>query len=128
MSEEKVKSRSAVLEIIKSVIVAVILSLIFILLAALLIKVCNIKTSSIPIINQVIKGVSVLAACLLCLKTPTNGWLKGIVVGIVYIIIAFVLFSLLDGAFEFSLKLLNDAAIGTVTGCLSGIIAANIRK
>ena len=128
MSEEKVKSRSAVLEIIKSVIVAVILSLILILLAALLIKVCNIKTSAIPIINQVIKGVSVLAACLLCLKTPTNGWLKGIVVGIVYIIIAFVLFSLLDGAFEFSLKLLNDAAIGTVTGCLSGIIAANIRK
>lgn len=128
MSEEKVKSRKPVFEIVKSVIVAVILSLVLILLAALLIKVCNIPTSAIPVINQVIKAVSVLVACLLCLKVPQNGWLKGIAVGLMYIVIAFVIFSLLDGAFDWSLKILNDVAIGSVTGAVSGIIAANIRK
>lgn len=128
MSGEKIQSRSALFEVIKSVIVAVILSLALILLAALLIKVCNIPTSAIPIINQVIKGVSVLVACLFCLKTPANGWVKGIFVGLMYIVIAFVIFSLLDGGFEWSLKILNDMAIGSVTGFLSGIIAANIRK
>ncbi len=128
MSGEKVKTHSAVFEIIKSVIVAVIISLALILLAALLIKVCNIPTSAIPIINQAIKALSVLVACMVCLKTPQNGWLKGIAVGLAYIIIAFVIFSLLDGAFDWSLKILNDVAIGSVTGALSGIIAANVRK
>ena len=128
MSGEKVKTHSAVFEIIKSVVVAVIISLALILLAALLIKVCNIPTSAIPIINQAIKALSVLVACMVCLKTPQNGWLKGIAVGLAYIIIAFVIFSLLDGAFDWSLKILNDVAIGSVTGALSGIIAANVRK
>lgn len=128
MSGEKVKTHSAVFEIIKSVIVAVIISLALILLAALLIKVCNIPTSAIPIINQAIKALSVLVACMVCLKTPQNGWLKGIAVGLAYIIIASVIFSLLDGAFDWSLKILNDVAIGSVTGALSGIIAANVRK
>lgn len=128
MRKENAKVHSPIFEVAIAVVVAVILSLLLILLAALLIKLCNIPTSAIAIINQVIKGVSVLVACLLCLKQPVNGWLKGIIVGFFYIAIAFVMFSLLGGGFEWSLKILNDLAIGCVTGLLSGIIAANIRK
>lgn len=128
MSKENVKTRSPIVEIVMAVVVAVIFSLVLILIAAFIIKIFNVPTKAIAIINQVIKGVSVLAACLLCLKTPLNGWLKGIAVGFFYIAVAFVIFSLLGGGFEWSLKILNDIAIGCVTGLLSGIIAANIRK
>ncbi len=115
-------------EIIKAVVVAVIISLAAILIEALVVKFAGVPTGALPIINQVIKGVSILAACLICLRLPKNGWLRGIIVGLVYIVLAFVLFSLLNGAkFKFGLSILNDIALGAVSGLLSGIIAGVIR-
>lgn len=127
--ENEVKSKkSPIFEILKAVIIAVIISLLGVLLAALIIKLFNLSSNAIPIINQVIKGLSVLIACLVSLKQPMNGWLKGIVVGFFYTALSFVIFSLLNGTFEFSLRILNDMAIGCISGFISGIIAANIRK
>ena len=116
-------------EIVKAIIIAVIISLAAILGLAFLIKAVNIPASMIPIINQVIKGVSILTACLICLRLPHNGWLRGIMVGIVYIFAAYLIFSLLDGAkFSFGLGLLNDLALGSVSGLLSGVVSGLIRR
>ena len=128
MEKAEKQNKSAVFEVVKTVIVAVIISLVAILITAFLIKLFNISTTAIPIINQVIKGVSILVACLICIKTPSNGWIKGIVSGLLYIILAFVIFSLLSGKFEFGLNILNDVAIGAGSGMISGIIAVSIRK
>ena len=121
---EKVKKKgTSVLEVVKALIIAVILSLLLVLLAALMVKLFNIKTEAIPIINQVIKGVSILVGCLIAIKGKTNNWLKGIIIGILYIALSFVIFSLLDGEFSFGLNILNDIALGSVTGLISGILA-----
>ncbi len=127
-NEVSVKKKSPILEVIKAVIIALIISLVGVLLAALVIKLFNVPSVAIPIINQVLKGISVLVACLISFKIPKNGWVKGIAVGFFYTALAFVIFSLLDGAFKFDLTILNDLAIGCVSGFLSGIITANIRK
>lgn len=128
MSKTEAKQSKGFWEIPKAIILAVIFSLLLILLASFIVKVANIETNYLPIINQVIKGVSILAACLLCLKTPSGGWARGIIIGIIYIALAYVLFSLLNGHFTFDLSIVNDVAIGAVTGLISGIIAVNIRK
>lgn len=128
MSETVAKKSGYVFEMVKAVIIGLIISLAAILLTALLIKVLNIADGVIPIINQVIKGVSILVACLLCLRLPNNGWIRGIIVGILYVALSYVVFSLLAKNFEFGLFLLNDFAIGAVTGMISGVIASNIRK
>ena len=127
-NEVSVKKKSPILEVIKAVIIALIISLVGVLLAALVIKLFNVPSVAIPVINQVLKGISVLVACLISFKMPKNGWVKGIAVGFFYTALAFVIFSLLDGAFKFDLTILNDLAIGCVSGFLSGIITANIRK
>jgi len=117
------------LEVIKAVVIAIVISLAAILLLAVLIRAANIPTEAIPIINQVVKGASILIACLVCLRLPKNGWLRGLIVGLVYIILAFIIFSLLNGAnFSFGLSILNDIALGTVSGLVSGIMATLIRK
>lgn len=115
-------------EIVKAVIISVIISLILILVAAFAIKIFSIESSIIPIINQVIKGISILLSALVCLKLPNNGWLRGIILGVLYIIFAFIIFSLLDGEFKIGLCLLNDIALGAISGLISGIIAVNIRN
>lgn len=126
MSEQK--SGKYVLETVIAVFVALIISLILVVVAAFAIKLFSIPDNAIMIINQVIKGLSILVAGLICLKLPNNGWLRGFIVGLVYILLAFVVFSLLSGEFTFGLSLLNDAVLGGVSGLISGIIAVNIRK
>lgn len=128
MSKTEAKQRNGIFEVLKAVILALIFSLVLILLASLIVKFANIETNYLPIINQVIKGVSILCSCLLCLKTPSGGWVKGIIIGLLYIALAYVLFSLLNGKFVFDLSLVNDLAIGSVSGLISGIISVNIRK
>ncbi len=124
----KQKNGSYVLETIIAVFVALIFSLILVVIAAFAIKLFNIDDSAIRIINQVIKGLSILLAGIICLKLPHNGWLRGFIVGVLYILVAYVVFSLLAGEFIFDLTLLNDTVLGGVSGLLSGIIAVNIRR
>ncbi len=123
--EKAVKQNSgAVAEVIKAIIVAVIISLVLILLMGFVIKLANIDDKYLSLINQIIKGVSILVSCLICFKSRSNGWLKGIITGLVYIILAFALFGMLNEfKFNIGLSLLNDAALGAVTGMLSGIIS-----
>ena len=122
--EETAKKGSSVLEVVKALITGIILSLILVLLAALVIKAFNIQTGAIPIINQFIKGISILCGCLIAFKGKKNNWLRGIITGIAYIALSFVIFSLLDGSFSFGLSLLNDLALGSVTGMISGILSS----
>lgn len=124
----KQKNGSYVLETIIAVFVALIFSLILVVIAAFAIKLFNIDDGAIRIINQVIKGLSILLAGIICLKLPHNGWLRGFIVGVLYILVAYVVFSLLAGEFIFDLTLLNDTVLGGVSGLLSGIIAVNIRR
>ncbi len=121
--ENEAKKSKVVFEILKALIIAVILSLVLVLLAALIIKLFNISDGVIPVINQIIKGISILLGCLIAVKNKSNNWLKGIIIGILYIGLAYVIFSLLDGEFKIGLDILNDIALGSVTGMLSGILA-----
>lgn len=129
MEKTKKQNKSYTLEMLKALIIALIISLISVLIMAFFIKVFSIPTSAITIINQVIKGVSILVAALISFRLPKNGWLRGLIFGILYSLLTFVVFSLLDDeGFKFGLALLNDVALGAVSGLISGIIAVNLLK
>ncbi len=117
-----------VFEILRALIAALVVTLALILIAAFAIKTFNVPTDAITIINSVIKGVSVLVATLVFLHLPNSGYLRGLIVGILYIALSFVVFSLFNGEFKFGINLLNDFAFGAVAGLIGGIIAVNIRK
>lgn len=118
------KQHGAAFEIIKAILIALIISLVAVLIVALF----KLSDSAMMIANQVIKCASIFLSCLLCLKLPKNGWIRGMVVGFIYVWLAYIVFSLLAGQFTVDLTLLNDVALGTLSGMISGIIAVNIRK
>lgn len=127
MEKTKKQNKSYLVEMFKALIIALIISLGLVLLMALFIKLFNIPDSAINIINQVVRGVSILIAALISFKLPKNGWLRGFIFGVLYTLLAFLVFSLLDtdGGFKIGLSLLNDTALGAVSGLVSGIIAVN---
>lgn len=122
------KDRGYVFEVVKANIIALIVALVGVLLSALIVKWCNIPDKAIPIINQVIKTVAVFAGILISLKKPTNGWLRGMITGFIFVWLSYLVFSLLDMNFSFGLHLLNDSVLGMVAGMIGGIIAVNIRR
>lgn len=123
------KDRSFLLAIIKGSLVALCVSLVGILIFAFILKFAAISDGAIRPINQVIKGVSILVGVFVAMrKIDKMGLVGGLLIGLTYTIIAFVVFSILDGGFSFNLTLLNDLLFGGIMGAICGIIAVNVKR
>lgn len=128
--QEKVRTSLGkyALETLKALAVALIITLVLVLVGAFIVKIFNISTAYIRIINQIIKGVAIFVTALLCLRLPNAGYLRGLIFGLLYISLSYVVFSLFNGYFTGGITLLNDIVLGGVAGLASGIIAVNLRK
>ena len=125
----EINSKTKILSIIKGAFWGVAFSLICILIFALIIKFTSISEKAIFPINQIIKVLSILFACFIVGKKVKKGGLfVGLFTGILYTIVAFVIFSILDGSFSFGLSVLNDLTFGAILGMISGILCINIRN
>lgn len=128
MNSETTK-KSGFLQILKGAIFAVSISLVGILLFALLIKFTNLNEKWILPINQVIKIVSIFFGIMLAFNRGTNkGFLKGMLIGFIYTVLAYVVFSILARQFNFTLNSITDMIFGAIIGGISGIIVINIKK
>ena len=118
-----------VLMMLKGVFWAVSISLLGVLLFAVVIKYTSINESAIQPINQIIKILSILVGCLVVgKKISSKGWLWGLIIGIAYTIVAFIVFSILDGSFNITGNLFNDILFGGILGLIAGVICISLRK
>jgi putative membrane protein (TIGR04086 family) len=62
------------------------------------------------------------------IRGANNGWLKGFIIGLFYIVISFMLFSALYQNLDVDMGIFNDVVLGSATGLVSGIMCANIKK
>ncbi len=117
------------LQVLKGSLAAVSISLVLILIFALLVHFTGLNESFIMPINQVIKVISILIGVFLALKTnKQQGFFKGLLIGLFYTVMSYLLFSLLSSSISIGLTSLNDLAFGMLIGGLSGIIAVNTKK
>lgn len=115
--------------LLKGTLISLAVSLVGILIFAFFIKYVAVPTSAIRPVNQVIKGISLFVGTFIALKkTDKMGLVTGLLIGLFYTVLAFVVFSILDGHFEFSKTLINDLLFGGIIGAICGIIAVNLRK
>ncbi len=131
--EKKVRevsdSPKTIIVVLKGALISLAVSLVGILIFAFFIKYVAVPTNAIKPVNQVIKGVSLLIGTFIALKkTNKMGLITGLLIGFVYTVLAFLVFSILDGHFEFSKTLMNDFLFGGIIGAICGVIAVNIRR
>ncbi len=127
--ERTQKDTSLLLALIKGSLIALCISLVGILIFAFILKFANISDGAIRPINQVIKGLSILIGVFVAMrKVDKLGLVGGLLIGIIYTLVAFVVFSILDGNFDFNLTLLNDVLFGSIMGAICGIIAVNVKR
>ncbi len=114
---------------LKGSMLSVCISLVLILIFAFIIKLTSMSDALIKPINQVIKIVSILIGTMFIVKkVKQKGLLLGAMVGLLYSILAFVVFSILNGGFSFDWTLLIDILFGTISGGICGVICVNSKK
>ena len=117
------------MQILKGSLASLSISLVGILLFALLIHFTGLSDGFIMPINQVIKIVSIFVGVFLALKTnKKQGFVKGLLIGLIYTFLAYVLFSILSSTVSVGITSLNDLLFGGLIGGISGIISVNIKK
>ena len=126
---DKSNKSSAIMPYIKGATVALIVSLVGILIFAFVLKFIEISEGMINPINQVIKAISILIGVKIALKhTNKLGWLKGALLGIVYTLLAYLIFSFLSSSIMFDQTTLIDMVFGGIMGAICGIIMVNAKK
>ena len=128
-SSVEVKKSINILSIINGAIISIALTLIFILAFAFIIRFTNLDEKWIFPINQVIKIVSLFIGMIIAFKKNSNkGLIKGIIIGLLYYILSFVVFSILQASFSIDIKNLYDLLLTTFMSGIIGIIIINIKK
>lgn len=122
---KKITNDNVLFDYVKGVLVAAIISLGLIVLFAFCIKWFSLSDSVIAPVTLAIKGVSVLIGTIVAVKGDKKGLLKGFSFGEVYMLVAFVVFSILSGDFTFSLNTILDFAFAGLLGGVVGIVKVN---
>ena len=115
--------------IVKGVSIGLATALVGILLFAFILRFTNMSEKLITPVNQVIKGISIFFGVFLGLKgRKRNGLFGGLLIGFFFTLFAFLVFSLLSGAFSFDGTLFGDLIFGSIIGTICGIICVNLKK
>ena len=115
--------------IVKSALVALSVSLIAVCIFAFALRFLNISVELIQPINQVIKIASVLVGVFIGFKSLKEmGLVAGFFAGLTYTVLAFIVFSLLNGGFCFDKSLINDILFGGIAGAIAGVVSVNLKK
>ena len=123
------KSNSMVISSLKGSLIATCVSLVGILFFAFIVKLFGITDGFLKPVNQIIKAISIMIGTFITLKKDNEkGMFKGLIIGIIYTLLAFLVFSILNGSFNFDKSLLTDVIFAGVTGAICGVITINIKK
>ena len=128
-NSEKSAGGNLFLCVLKGVVVGLCTALVGILIFAFVLRFTSISDKIIAPVNQVIKGISIFFGVFIGMKKHKSmGLLSGLLIGLFFTIFAFLVFSILDGAFVFDRTFLNDIVFGSVIGAICGIICVNLKK
>lgn len=126
MSENALKN-NFLKEILRGSLCALVLSVFFVLIFALLARLFSFNAKVIPTINMVIKVTSVFCSVAFFAKINERGFIKGVVIAVVFLILSYMVFVFLGGKTEFD-GLSFDLILCIIAGAVGGIIASNRKK
>ena len=125
----KSENNSLMKQVIKGTLHGVIATLVLVVVFALIVRFAGIGGGAVRVIAQIIKVVSIFYAVRVTLRNIGKfGYLYGAVVGLLYMVLSFFIFSILDSEFSVTVGLLNDILFAIAVGVFSAIVMRAGRK
>ena len=121
------ENKSDIISFLIGLVVSVILSFVLVIILAFALKWILIDEKYIVPLNLAIKVISVIVGASIAIRGSSKGLLKGVMFGFLYILLAFISFSILAHSFSIDFSLLLDVICTCITGGIIGIIKVNAR-
>lgn len=126
MEPVQISSNENIKGIAKGVFISFIATIIMCLIFAALLTYTNLSESTITPVIIIITAVSILIGSTIGnYKIQKNGLINGACVGLIYILIIYLISSILNGYFTLNLASVIMIIVAIVFGILGGIIAVN---
>ena len=114
---------SGLLTIIKCVMIGIVATLLGVVIFAIVLKFVDIPSKVVGYVNDAIKVIS-LFVMVLCLKKKNEGnlLLRSVFGGLIYAVLSFIIFSILNGGMVFNLSVVYDLIFAVVASIIVAII------
>ncbi|MDD2481474.1 MAG: TIGR04086 family membrane protein, partial [Lutispora sp.] len=112
---------------IKSIFLALIISLICIIIYAIVLSITPVSDNTMSVITQVITMISIVAASLYCSrKIRSKGWLYGIIIGIIFVLVIIPISMIWGQMPTFDKYFVAKLLMASLVGLVGGIIGVNM--
>lgn len=128
MSENISENGNNIKRIIKGSIFSIVITLIGLLVYSIILSYTSISEGTMPATIIIITAVSILIGSTISTSNiKKNGIVNGVLVGIIYIAIIYLISSIVTGNFLLNTNSIIMVIASTLTGALGGIIGVNKR-
>ena len=110
-------------DVFRSSLLAIMFSIVMILILGVVVKLCALGDDVIKICNILVKIISVISSAIIGIKDGRQGILKGVLVGFVYVLETWGIFSLFVGEGA----IVNLSIFNIILCVIAGVIASIIK-
>lgn len=123
----KEKSNKNISRILKGSILSIVISVILLLIYAVLLTYTAIGENTMTVVLITISAISILiGSSISSFKIKKQGMLNGGLVGLIYMIVLYLISSIILSGFSININSIIMILIGIVAGIIGGVIGVNI--
>ena len=116
-----------VFAVIKGVLTALIISLLFSIFFAVVLRVAPVPDKAVYPVNQTVKVLAAFLGALFFVRGE-KGWRKGLLIGVLFFALSYVTFSTVGGTFSLSPLAIAELVFTTLGGVIGGVVGVNLRR
>lgn len=129
MEKTQISESNTFIKILKGTIMSLLITFLLLIIFSIVLTYTQIPESAINPVIMVITAISILiGSSIENNKIKKNGLINGGIIGALYILIIYIISSILNWKFSLNVQSIIMIAIGIVFGILGGIIGVNSRN
>lgn len=126
MNQTQIKEENMIINVLKGAGISLLTTVILLIIFSLLLTYTNIQENVINPVIIMITAVSILIGSSIGIgKMKRDGLINGAIVGVVYMIVIYLISSILNWKFKLNIQSIIMIGIGIAFGILGGIIGVN---
>lgn len=126
MNQTQIKEENMIINVLKGAGISLLTTVILLIIFSLVLTYTNIQENVINPVIIMITAVSILIGSSIGIgKMKKDGLINGAIVGVVYMIVIYLISSILNWEFKLNIQSIIMIGIGIAFGILGGIIGVN---
>ena len=127
-SENSNENGNNIKRVLKGSAFSIVITLIGLLIYSIILSYTSVAESTMPTIIIIITGISILIGSTISTSNiKKNGIVNGMLVGLIYITLIYLLSSIITGNFLLNINSIIMIIVSVLTGAVGGIIGVNMK-